>query len=74
MSHKQTLESIPKFGRNFGLFSGPSTRHSVLPHRQVSHRAQTPPIAERLVRLCLRAMGGMALTVCIIFWLTLYWQ
>ncbi|GEM_PF-4449975 len=30
-----------------------------------------PPQMERTIRTCLRAVGGLALAVCVIFWLSL---
>lgn len=38
------------------------------------HTRPLEPQLERMIRLCLRAMGVFALSVCLIFWLSLLWH
>jgi hypothetical protein len=39
-------------------------------HQSIRHHSVEPQM-ERMIRLCLRALGVFALAVCIVFWLSL---
>lgn len=74
MSHKQSLETILKFGCGFGYPASQQIWHGKFQTPSLVNLHRINPLSARVIRLCLRAMGGMALAVCVIFWLSLYWQ
>lgn len=47
------------------------TRRLNMSHHRIIHNRPVEPQMERMIRLCLRALGVFALAVCIVFWLSL---